>query len=95
MKTPKWERGKRGSCGKCPPKNGKMLLPDDPAEVGMNVTAKCGGVEIDLNLIEEIGPQVFKAEVIGDYFLGEPEELNYRDEVSISRDFILVICEKE
>jgi hypothetical protein len=94
MKTPKWEKGNRGSCGSYPPKNGKMLLPGDPVKIGMDVSAKCKGENVRLKIIEETEPEIFKAEVIGEYFLNEPEELNYGDEVFISREFALFISEK-
>lgn len=89
MKTPKWEEGLHGSIGNYPPKNGKMLTPYDKVELGMAVTAKSKEESIQLQIIEETEPEIFKASVKGYYFLNTPDELNDGDEVTIDRAHIL------
>lgn len=89
MKTPKWEEGLHGSIGNYPPGNGKMLTPFDKVTTNMTVTAKCKKETIRLRILQEVETEVFRASIMGDYFLNELEELNDGDEVIIDRKHIL------
>lgn len=91
MKTPKWETGLKGAIWK----DGKMMTADANVTPGMRVTAQCKGEIINLRISEEIESRVFKAVVMGDYFLNEADALSYGDEITISREFILWLHGKD
>lgn len=89
MKTVKWEVEGKGRVQTYPPKDGKLLTPESKVTDGMIVTAKSKDEVIRLRIIQEISTDIFKASIMGDYFLNTPEELNNGDEVSIDREHIL------
>jgi hypothetical protein len=89
MKTPEWEKGRKGAISEHPSKNGKLPKPDGKVIPDMIVSAKCKGESIRLRILHETEPEVFKASIMGDYFLDTPEELNNGDEVTIDREHIL------
>ena len=97
MKTIKWEKGIQGAIGKYPPKNGKMLMPNDPVEPDMNVTAKYKGLDVSLRIQEEIRPGTFKAIVMSfePVLAKKSDDLIEGDEVLIDRSDICCIFAKE
>ena len=96
MKTPCWEKGNKGATTQHPLKNGKKLLrSNSPVTKGMHVSAQYKGESVSLRIAEEIEPRIFKAIVMGSYFLDGPDVLNNGDEVSIGRDFILWLNGKD
>lgn len=97
MKTINWERGIQGAISNHPPKNGKMLMPNDPVETGMHVTAKYKGLDIHLRIKEEVKAGTFKAEVLffEPVLAQKPDDLSQGDEVVIGREFICWLYTKE
>ncbi|MFA5516754.1 MAG: hypothetical protein WDA20_10745 [Desulfuromonadales bacterium] len=91
MKKPQWETGVKGASWPHRSKDSKMLLPDGKVETNMTVTARCKGEIVRLRILKELKPEVFKASIVGDYFLSEKEELNDGDEVTIDRKDILFL----
>ena len=85
MKTPKWGEG---TCGAIT-YGGNKLFPHDKVTLGMLVSAKCKEKFIRLRITHETGPDIFKAVVVGHYFLNKAEEINDGDEVTIDRKHIL------
>jgi len=94
MKTPIWEDGTYGSSWTPPLTDQQHTNPQGVVTADMHVIAKCKGTVINLKIIQEIEPNIFKASVNGDYFINEPEELKNNDEVRIARDYILHIKHK-
>jgi hypothetical protein len=91
MKTIKWEECKfTGSTGEYPPKDGRMLMPNDPVRPEMRVMAKYKGLSTYLKIKEEIGAEMFKAEVLffEPVLALKPEDLFKGDEVLIDRAHI-------
>jgi hypothetical protein len=97
MKTIKWEKGIHGIIGNYPSKNGKMLIPNDPVELGMHVTAKYKGLDVSLRVQEEIRRGTFKATVMffEPVLAKKPDDLLQGDEVLIELSDICCIFAKK
>ena len=89
MKKSEWDQCEyRGVVGEHPPKNGKMLLPDDNVEQGMNVSAIYKGTEAILEINKKIGEQKFSATVLSIEGHKQPTDLHSEDIVEIERQYI-------
>ena len=94
MKEIKWDKCEcRGVVGDYPPENGRMLLPDDNVEQGMNVSAIYKGMTVILEINKQIGEQKFSATVLsieGHEQLTDlhSEDIVEEDIVEIERQYI-------
>jgi len=98
MKTIKWSKCIHPSAhGEYPPKNKKMLNPNDPVEPDMQVMAKYKDINVYLRVKEEITPSTFKAVVMffEPVLVEKPHDLSQGDEVRINREDICCIFEKD
>lgn len=91
MKEIEWQKCVcHSATGEYPPKNGRMLNPDDDVEAGMKVSAKYQNLTVLLEIKNEIEHQVFLAIVLGfEPVLAEkPSDLDQGEEVMIQRQNI-------
>ena len=89
MKKINWDNCEcRGVIGGYPPENGRMLLPDNNVEQGMNVSAIYNGVTVMLEIKAEIGNQIFSATVSSIEGHEQPTDLHSGDIVEIERQYI-------
>ena len=89
MKKINWDNCEcRGVIGDDPPENGRMLLPDDNVEQGMNVSATYNGMTVILEINQQIGEQKFSATVSSIEGYKKPTDLHSEDIVEIERQYI-------
>ena len=89
MKKIEWDQCEfRGVVGNYPPENGKMLLPDDNVEQGMNVEAIYKGMTVILEINKQIGEQKFSATVLSIEGHEQLTDLHSEDIVEIERQYI-------
>ena len=78
----------RGVIGHYPPRNSRMLGPDDNVEKGMNVAARYNSVTVMLKIKKQIGNQKFSATVSTIESYEELTDLDPEDLVEIERQYI-------
>ena len=89
MKQINWDNCEcRGVIGDYPTENGRMLVPDDSVEKGMNVSARYKGMTVILEINQQIGGQKFSATVSSIEGHEQLIDLHSGDIVEIERQYI-------